>query len=121
MKKHKAANKSSKYGSFTVFPRETCHKCGKKYWQHCVMPKTWSCIYCGNMIYFNYGTFKQQIDLAFESGRRNEYVKSSTGKAILPRVGEDIKNIRFNVWMENQKKSDRVKAKVAESEQCPTS
>jgi ribosomal protein L37AE/L43A len=77
-------------------PRQNCHKCGKHYWSYTVAPKTWSCVYCGNLIYFNYGAFKQQIDLVMESHRGEDYVKSTDKTKIYPKLNEEIKRIKFS-------------------------
>ena len=79
-----------------LIPREKCHKCGKNLWEYNDEPYTWSCPYCGNLIYFTYGVLKQQIDIVAEHReRRGEFVKSVSGDTIKPKRNETLKKIRF--------------------------
>lgn len=78
------------------FPNEPCHKCGKRYWSNTEEKYSWSCVYCGNLIYFRYGSFRQQIDLVMEASARNsEFVKTPCGTKIVPKTSETIRKIRF--------------------------
>lgn len=78
------------------FPSESCHKCGKSYWSNTEMKHSWSCVYCGNLIYFSYGSFRQQIDLVLASeNRSSEFVRSPCGTKIMPKTNETLKRLRF--------------------------
>lgn len=87
---------------FDGYPKEYCHKCGKRYWDNTVVSKTWGCLYCGNLIYFNYGAFKQQIDLIMESSRGDDFVRSPDGKTIIPKSNAQIKSINFSKKLEGK-------------------
>ena len=78
-----------------ICPKQRCHKCGKIYWVENVEPFSWSCIYCGNLIYFTYGVFQQQIDIVMKSNRSGEFVYGKTGKTITPVKDESLREIRF--------------------------
>ena len=85
-----------------VLPSEACHKCGKVVWTFTDEPYTWSCSYCGNIIYLTYGALRQQIDFLMSNPeRRVEFVKSIDGGSIRPKKNEELKRIRFDQLMED--------------------
>ena len=79
-----------------VAPSEKCHKCGKGFWSTGDDPFSWSCVCCGNILYFTLGAFHQQIDAVLRSERRSDYVRNEEGTALLPKKNNDLKNIEFN-------------------------
>lgn len=99
-----------------VWPNEPCHKCGGAFWQACVEPKTWGCAYCGNLAYFNYGSFRQQIDIVMASRRKGEFVKSTSKKSILPKNNSTLKKIKFKQELEVKRKARIKKQKEALNE-----
>ena len=95
-------------------PTENCHKCSKNWWQPNVEPFCWSCFYCGNLIYFQFGDYRQQIDMVCASPRSWEFVKSSSGKGMVPVRDEQLKEIRFQQEMEKKKKTKQQQQKDKE-------
>ena len=84
-----------KYRYKDIAPSEPCHKCGKTYWTDGEEPFTWTCLCCGNTIYFTLGAFYQQVDTLLRSQRKDDYVYAEDSAKILPRKNNDLKNIRF--------------------------
>jgi len=84
-----------------LIPNVKCKKCGKNQWEYTDEPYSWSCPYCGNLIYFTYGELRQQIDVLMASQeRRAEYVKSVDGASIKPKRNETLKKLRFENRLE---------------------
>jgi hypothetical protein len=80
-----------------LIPKETCHKCGKRSWNFTTEKCTWSCICCGNLIYFSFGVLEQQIDKVMaSSARSSEFVYSEEGDYIKPKKDETLKKLRFD-------------------------
>ena len=92
-------------GLSNLYPKQPCHKCGKRLWTVEVTPLTWGCGICGNLIYYSYGTLKQQIDIVMQSDRKDEFVKSADGKSTLPKKNEEIRKIKFEQQMQKNEKS----------------
>ena len=96
-----------------IVPKDNCHKCGKNWWQPNIEPFCWSCFYCGNLVYFQYGDYRQQIDIVCASPRGWEFVKSKEGKGIIPAKDEQLKEIKFQ---EELRKKAKRKEKLDKKE-----
>lgn len=80
-----------------------CKKCRDYFWVEDVKPFTWRCATCGNILYFRYGTYHQQIEDIMMSRKANEFTYSTDGKAIQAKAGDDIKQIRYNRYLYRKK------------------
>ena len=95
-----------------IHPKQNCHKCGKRYWTENVEPFSWSCLYCGNLVYFTYGVFQQQIDIVMKSNRSGEFVYGKSGKTVTPVKDESLREIRFKKKLKDIEKTKKNKDKL---------
>ena len=79
-----------------LIPKATCNKCGKKTWNFTTEKGTWTCICCGNLIYYNFGALEQQIDRIMASpSRSKDFVYSEDGSYIKPKKDETLKALHY--------------------------
>ena len=75
-------------------PIAVCNKCGSTIWTREEQRLTWSCLKCGNLIYYLRGELIQQIDFVMQSARGKEYVHT-TNNTIIPKTSDAIRRIRL--------------------------
>jgi len=90
---HRQDNKA--LDPYYAAPVAKCKKCGRSIWASSNTTLTWSCVHCGNLIYYTFGKLLQQIECVMQSSRKNEFVYSVNGKCIYPKGNEDLKKLKF--------------------------
>ena len=80
----------------SMTPSVPCNKCRGHTWFPDTEPLAWKCTYCGNTMYYLYGTLRQQIDvLVNQESRKKDFIKSTDGKSVVAKRSEEVKMLKF--------------------------
>lgn len=109
MTKFKKSRDTIKDKLLGLFPKDYCKKCGRRSWVHGLETLSWSCAYCGNIIYLTYGAFKQQIEIVMMSFSGESFMYSVDKKKIIPKKDEELKALLYS--QEKAKKRGKTKGK----------
>lgn len=78
-----------------------CKKCGYSVWER-VEKLEYSCVKCGNLLFYTYGAPYQQIEAIMRSQRGDDFVRTPNG-TIVPKYDSVTAKIKFIKAREREK------------------
>ena len=79
-----------------------CKKCGEHVWER-IEDLEYSCVKCGNLLYYTFGTPYQQIESIMRSQRGEDFVHTPAG-TIVPKYDSVTAKIKFTRAREAERK-----------------